>query len=304
LKIVPEQPSEPPRTEPLPSSGVRIRPLAVAVIGVLLLFFCAVLWLVVASRTIFFYPRNTPEVLFSGKSFESLTNLPELADLTTNLSAADLAFGEEQMAKMVKVRPGFTRYISKDDSIWQFCVRAFAGAAIGERILWDNTLPEGNGYRSENLGPYQGHAGFIRIRNNSDSGDDRGRPLSCEELWSCAVFEIENIRNHKAFVVLFYRALDGKLSREEWVRECTRLEYNALQRTKGDFTKLWLPLVGTRFMTITKSFWGADIPDTYEGWISLYRDPNDYPWDVFGDYYDSKIVPYVKSMQGRKRVAR
>jgi hypothetical protein len=277
--------------------------LAVVAVGIFLLFFCALLWLTVASRPNF-NPQNSLEALLGTNSFESLSNLPDLPALATNLSAADFAFGEEQMAKMVKDRPEFTRYISKDDPVWQFCVRAFAGAAIGERIVWDNTLPQDNGYRSENLGPYQRHAGFIRIRNISDSGDDRGRPLSCEELWSCAVFEIENIRNHKAFMALFYQALDGKLSREEWVRGCSRLEYNALRRTKGDFTKLWLPLSGRHFMTITKSFWGADTPATYESWISLYRDPNDYPWDVFGVYYDSKIVPYVKKTKWRQSVAR
>ena len=104
-------------------------------------------------------------------------------------------------------------------------------------------------------------------------------------------------------MALYYRALDGKLSREEWVRGCTRLEYNALQRTKTDFAKLWLPLAGTRFITINKTFWGADIAETYEGWISLYRDPNDYPWDVFGAYYDRQIVPYVKKTRGLQRVA-
>jgi hypothetical protein len=282
---------------------VRIRPLAVVVLGVLLLFFCALLWLTLASH-LGFNPRNTPEVLLAGNSFESLTNLPELAELTTNLSAADLAFGEEQMAKMVKDRPEFARYISRDDVIWQFCVRAFAGAAIGERILWDNTLPEDNGYRSENLGPYQGHPGFIRIRNNSDSSDDRGRPLSCEELWSCAVFELENIRNHKTFMVLYYRALEGKLSREEWIRGCTMLEYEALNRTSKDFAKLWLPLFGTRAISVNKSFWGANIPDTYQEWISFYRDPNSYPWDAFGAFYDSQIVPYVKKTTRLQKVAR
>jgi hypothetical protein len=304
LNIVPEQPSEPPRPQPLPTSGVRIRPLAIVVTGVLLLFFCAVLWLVIASRTIFFYPRNTPDVLLNGNSFDSLTNLPELADFTTNLSAADLAFGEEQMAKMAKDRPEFTRYISKDDLVWQFCSRAFAGAAIGEHVFWDNSPPEDRGYRSENLGPYKGRPGFIRIRDKSDSGDDRGRPLSCEELWSCAVFELENVRNHKAFMALYYRALEGKLTREEWIRGCTMLEYGALNRTSKDFAKLWLPLVGTRAISVNRSFWGANIPDTYQGWISLYRDPNSYPWDAFGAYYDSQIVPYVKSMKARQRVAR
>ena len=268
----------------------------------LLLFFCAVLWLTVASRASF-NPRNRSDVLLAGNSFESLTNLPELTDVTTNLSAADVAFGEQQIAKMVKDRPEFARFISKDDAVWQFCARAFAGAAIGEHIVWDNTLPEDKGYRSENLGPYDGHPGFIRIRNISDSVNDRGRPLSCEELWSCVVFEIENIRNHKAFMVLFYRALDGKLTREEWIRGCTSLEYQALQRTKRDFAKLWLPLVGTRQISVTKSFWGGDSPDTYEAWISLYRDPNDYPWNVFGAYYDNQIVPYVRSTKAFRKVA-
>jgi hypothetical protein len=282
---------------------VRVRPLAVIVLGVLLLLFCALLWLTVASRTRF-NPRNRPEILLTGKSFESLTNLPALAELTTNLPDADLAFGEEQVAKMTKDRPEFARIVTKDDAIWQFCVRAFAGAAIGERIVWDNTLPEDKGYRSENLGPYDGHPGFIRIRNISDSVNDRGRLLSCEELWACAVFELENVRNHNAFMVLFYRALDGKLSREEWIRGCTMLEYNAFQRTKKDFIKLWMPLARTRRISITTSFWGANIPDTYEGWISLYRDPNNYPWDVFGTYYDNQIVPYVKSMNEWQRSRR
>jgi hypothetical protein len=277
--------------------------LAVVVLGVLLLFFCALLWLTVASRARF-NPRNSPEDLFAGNSFESLTNLPELAELTTNLSAADLAFGEEQMSKMAKDRPEFGRFVTKDDAIWQFCVRAFAGAAIGEHIVWDNTLPEDKGYRSENLGPYDGQPAFIRIRNNSDSAGDRGRPLSCEELWSCAVFEIENIRNHKAFMALFYQALHGKLTREEWIRGCTRLEFQAMQRTKRDSVTLWLPLVETRSISFTKSFWGLNSPDTYERWISLYRDPNDYPWNVFGAYYDQKIVPYVKQTKRFKSVAR
>jgi hypothetical protein len=277
--------------------------LAVIVLGVLLLFFCALLWLTVASRARF-NPRNRPEVLLTGKTFESLTNLPELAQLTTNLSAADLAFGEEQMAKMANDRPEFARFVTKDDAIWQFCARAFAGAAIGERIVWDNTLPQDKGYRSENLGPYNGRPGFIRIRNTSDSGNDRGRPLSCEELWSCAVFEIENIRNHKAFMVLFYKALDGNLTREEWVRGCSMLEYNALQRTKRDFIKLWLPLRRTRQVSVTRSFWGADITETYEAWISLYQDPNDYPWNVFGAYYDNQVVPYVKKTRGLQSAPR
>jgi hypothetical protein len=277
--------------------------LAILLLGVLFILFCALLYLNIANRPRL-DPRNTPEALLTNDAFASLTNLPELPGLVTNLSTADLAYGKEQMERLAKDRPELMRFILKDDPIWQFCVRAFAGAAIGERIKWDNTLPERQGYRAESLGPYKGRSGFIRIRSNSDSADDRGRLLGCEELWACCVYEIENIRNHKAFMALFHRALAGKLSREEWIRGCSRLEYNALRRASKDFTTLWLPLARTRQVTITDSFWGADIPPTYEEWISQYRDPDSYPWEVFGAYYDRKIVPYVKSMQRWQNLAR
>jgi hypothetical protein len=104
-------------------------------------------------------------------------------------------------------------------------------------------------------------------------------------------------------MALYDTALDGRLTREQWIRGCTRLEYEALKRTRNDFTKLWLPLFSTRRITISRQFWGGNIPDTYEGWISLYRDPDDYPWDVFGAYYDQKIVPYVRSTKRFRRVA-
>jgi len=294
VKTAPE--SLDPRLESLPTSGSRVHPLAVLLLGVLFILFCALLWLTVASRPRF-DPRNTPEALLAGVFSESLTNLPELPAFATNLSTVDLAFGEEQMNRMARDRPELTRYISKGDPIWQFCASAFAGAAIGERIVWDGKLPEGKGYRAENLGPYQGHPGFIRIRKHSDSGTDQGQPLSCEELWSCAVYEIENIRNHKAFMVLFHQALAGKLTREEWIRGCTRLEYNAMLRTRKDFTRLWLPMARNRPITINKSFWGGDVPNSYDEWISWYRNPDSYPWDIFGAEFDRQIVPYVKSLK-------
>jgi len=221
-------------------------------------------------------------------------------ELTTNLSNADIAFGEAQMDQMIKDRPEFARYVSKHDDVWQFCVRAFAGAAIGEHIIWNNSLPENERYLADHLGPYDGHPGYIQIRKNVASGDRPGRPLTCEELWSCAVFELENIRSHRAFLALYYRALDGKLSREEWIRGCSRLEYEALKRTRNDWVKLWLPLVAARHIRASGYHWGANVPETYEAWISRYWDPNSYPWDVFGDYFDKEMAPFVKYSVARR----
>lgn len=290
-----------------------------ALIAALLFFFFALIWLVLVWLTSATRhtpdPRNTIENLLArnpsiraedltGSEFSSAGTLPGLPEPKTNLSPAELAFGERQMARMVKDRPELKRYVSRTDAVWQFCVRAFAGEVIGEPIFWENSLPEGYAYLADHQDPYQGRRGNIRIRRTYPSGSESSRPLSCEELWSCAVFEIENIRNYKAFNALFEQALKGALSREDWVRENSRLEYGALRRTAEDFARLWLPLATSRRISSNSELWAVDIPTTYESWISLYRDPAGYPWNAYGRYYDRQIVPYVRSAQRSQGVHR
>ena len=175
--------------------------------------------------------RNTPERLLAQTGGNAVIGLPAISDLKTNLSAEDLAFGELQVERMVRDRPEMARYAGKTDPVWGFCERAFAGEAIGERIYWESSLPVGGEYQSDHQEPYKGRPAYIRIRKDYASGYLEGSPLPCEELWSCAVFEIENLRNHGAFTMLFELALKGKLSREQWIGEHTRLEYAALRRT-------------------------------------------------------------------------
>src|ERR1051326_747463 len=49
-----------------------------------------------------------------------------------------LAFGEQQVEHMVEDRPQMKQYVQKGDPIWRYCVRQFAGEALGERIAWNN----------------------------------------------------------------------------------------------------------------------------------------------------------------------
>jgi hypothetical protein len=259
-------------------------------------FFLTVLvsvWLSSSSREP--DPRNTPENLLTNDPGMVVRNLPGLPPLKTELSPDELAFGERQVNQMVADRPALARGVSTNDALWQFCVRAFAGETIGEPILWKNAEPRGDEYQSDHQGPYRGQRGYIRIRKNCAYGSERGQPASCEQLWSCAVFEIENMRNSKAFDALFKMALRGEVSREEWTRENSRLEYEALRRTAEDYRRLWRPLVLAGRVSSTAHLWGANIPQTYESWISRYRDPNSYPWDVYARDYDRQIMPYVRS---------
>lgn len=241
-------------------------------------------------------PRNKISNLIRTNGSSAL-NLPGPAVLERELSSAELAFGAEQVDRMVKDRPEMGRAVFKTDDLWQFCARCFGGEAIGETVLWDNALPEQKGYESENDGPSDSRKGYIRIRQIHASAERRGQPLNCEELWSCAVFELENLRNHPACRALYEMALKGQLTREDWVRESSKLEYAALRRTAQDYRALWRPLARTRDLSDTPWLWGVGCPPTYEGWILQYNDPTGYPWDAFARYYDQQIVPYLRSAQ-------
>jgi hypothetical protein len=182
--------------------------------------------------------------------------------------------------------------------VWRYCVRAFAGAAAGQRVYWDGGTPDGDGYLADHRAPYGGDSGYIRVRRDYASGYEAGSPLACEQLWSCAVYELENMRGDPAFNALYDRALRGDMSREEWIRENTQLEYQAYRRTAHVYEAAWLPMARKRAIAFNGSDWGEDVPDTYEAWISAYRDPNGYPWDSWGRYYDDDIAPYVAARGG------
>lgn len=269
--------------------------LGVCLIGALLLFLLTFWWAYAPDS------RNRSSNLITQTGSPAF-KLPEPVVLERELSPEELSFGAEQVDRMVKDRPEMGRLVFKTDAIWQFCARGFGGGAIGETVLWDSTLPEEKGYECDNSGPINGRKGFIRIRKIHDWAETRGQPLSCEELWSCAVFELEDLRNHAAFYALYKLALKGQLTREDWVRENSKLEYGAYRRTAEHYRALWCPLARARQLSQTPELWGADCPPTYEAWIIQYTDPNGYPWDSFARYYDQQIVPYLRST--KREVAR
>jgi len=219
----------------------------------------------------------------------------------TNLSAQDLAFGEQQVARMVADRPQMALYVSKSDPLWEFCVRAFAGGFIGERIYWQNDPPESDAL-ADHISPYPGQQPAIRIRRTYPSAPYPAVPFSCEDLWGFAVFELENLRNSPAFLAMGERASEGEASREQYIRELTRLEYYALLRTAQDYGRLWIPIALRRGLLTPHGgrAWGVGAPNTYETWISQYRDPASYPWDCYGRYYDRFLAARAQAKKNLK----
>jgi hypothetical protein len=239
-------------------------------------------------------PRNSPEALLSAPRSHRQFVSKSAPILKVALSAADLAFGEKQVERMVNDRPEMKRYVGKEDAVWQFCARGFAGETCGKHVNWDSGLPAGT-YRAQHRGPYRGENGAIRIREIYADGHMKGEPLPCEELWAGAIFELENIRNTLAFDDLYKRAFNRGIGREEFIRESTRLEHAALLRAAKDYVKLWKAMADDKSIPTSGHYWNTHIPADYDKWISKYNDPNGYPWDSIGKYYDEEVVPYLRS---------
>src|SRR3954447_17403761 len=96
-------------------------------------------------------------------------------------------------------------------------------------MFWSNKQPKVA--RALHSSPSSDRPGEIQIALHIGTGD-RVRPLSFDELWSCAVFELNNAANAPEFLELHAKALSGKIVRDDYVREFVRLEHLAAAKTR------------------------------------------------------------------------
>ena len=89
---------------PQPRAPVRL----VAFWGTCLPLAVLALWLIVTYQNRP-DPRNTPELLLASHRMSGAESLPPVSDPHTNLTDADLAFGEQQVLGMVQSRPEMVR---------------------------------------------------------------------------------------------------------------------------------------------------------------------------------------------------
>lgn len=216
------------------------------------------------------------------------------------VTAQNLISGESQIRKMMQDRPEMRRYVKLNDPVWTFCVRQFAGEAVGEPILWNNDPPEYQDGNAENQGPLHGEKGWIRVRPCKTVGKRMGRKRSGEEMWSDAIFELFNIHNSVGFNRLYDAALADKVSRQDWITGNTELEYVAERKMASFYKRVWQPNMKIKGIVSHPETWQLGLPDTYEEWIAQYTDKSSYPWNIWGKYYDEQIVPYLKAVRKQK----
>lgn len=209
------------------------------------------------------------------------------------LTAEDLKFGEQQVVRMVHDRPEMRRYVQPRDAVWKYCVRQFAGENVGERISWNKAMPDG--FDADHQYPSPGEKGYIRVRPAHNLPGENGKAQNCEELWSCAVFELTNIQSAKADYKLYLKVFEGGMTRDTYIRGEAEMEYRALRKTAVLYRQFWTPLIRGKNIATDPTLWGVDIPSTYDKWIAGYTDRRGYPWNPFGKYYDDEVVPYLRA---------
>ncbi len=212
------------------------------------------------------------------------------------VSPDDLIFGMEQTDKMMQDRKPMCFLVTKGDPIYNWVSRQFAGEACGERISWnpEEDLGKPSIYKADHCYPSKNEKAYIRIRSNNGNGNFYDE----HSLWESCIFELHNIRSYKGFDKVFHDACNGKVTKEEWLKRNTEIEYKANVRVKDFFYKNWAPFLESKGIDYRKHTWDVEwTPDNYPDWIAAYNDPNGYPWDYWGNYYDTQIVPYLKAVK-------
>lgn len=219
---------------------------------------------------------------------------PPPPSTNTVLSANDLQFGREQVEQMLRDREEMATCVAPGDPVYQWAVRQFAGEATGHRTYWSPDPPDCPlDCMADNTPVNENRKGFIRIRERHEVGEKKGNQVLCEELWSSAVFELYNIANGNRVHSIYYAALAGKISKEEWVGNLTRLEFLAVGKTARFYCSIWRPWAVGKGMKTEQLYWYVGEPDNYLEWINSYKDKSGYPYSYY-QQYEKEIAPYVQ----------
>jgi hypothetical protein len=116
-------------------------------------------------------------------------------------------------------------------------------------------------------------------------------------LWELAIFELYNICNAPSFLSLQQAACDGKLTRDEYMLRTAQLEYGSHVQTREFYNDTWKAWVRDKGLALQPFVWSEQLPATVQDWQasirSRMRDTASYPYQPYGRFYDTQVVPYL-----------
>lgn len=245
------------------------------------------------------------EAIESDKNRERL----ETIGAGTTLTPSALAHGREQFQQMARDRPKLLERSGTDgfDVLTDWVTTRLAGQGYKFVVYWDNTRPSDQefGHVADSRPPYGNERAIIRISDVYPSGPQAGQQLTSEKLWVALVYELLNLSNAEGFQRAYYRTLEGKLSRTDFVTEFFRLEHRAVQLTQEFYATVYLPWAQTSQAKtdptqwyVSSSFWWQAADETLDG----FAFDSGYPWGDYGTQFDrvrrqASALPRMSALQ-------
>jgi tetratricopeptide (TPR) repeat protein len=200
------------------------------------------------------------------------------------LSDAALTHGREQVRKMLADRPAMAEHADEAKFLRDWAARKFAGEALGSLIDWDPEPPLDSD--AEHTAPDEKEHGSIQVHPRYTHGRRAGQPRSFEELWAGAIYELHNINNAKHFVKLHEEAVDGKLTKEQFVGGIVRHEVIAAQETRAFYLAVYLPFAAKQKLATQPALWFAQWWDQPDEALKGFTNQEAYPWQPYARQYD------------------
>jgi hypothetical protein len=155
--------------------------------------------------------------------------LPFLVSVQT--TPADLEFGRSQVEQFMRDRPEVKPVLIKETALRNHLEKGFGGLETGFRVHWENREPEKR--RSEYWPRYDDAPARVRVsKAPSISGSDK-----CVTL----VIELEHAKSETRFNAYRSMAYFDQMTREDYARTMTHLEFQSAQRAREFFKQHPLP---------------------------------------------------------------
>jgi hypothetical protein len=204
------------------------------------------------------------------------------------LIQADLDYGELQLARMLADRPRMAALVKRGDCIWNFAARYYGGQFTGMRYAWANTpdLDASKTATASHNYSLETKSGTITVADQ----DRDGRDIPAEMLWSNLLFELLNTRNDRDFETLWLAAINQEISRDEFIRKYTKLEYVTLLELWIVYTNGWKQHAQKMGIASNQDYWGGKVPSTFEYWYHSMRKSHPDYFNYYESTYDRAIA--------------
>jgi hypothetical protein len=173
------------------------------------------------------------------------------------------------------------------DVLKRWLVEQFSGKTTKFPILWDPNEPN-SGYVSEYHGPIRKEPAKIRVSRN----------ISGLEQLSTLVYELFNISNHKRHNLLWKKACNGMIGKQEYGFQSCRLEYKAWKKCRRFFKKhpSVFAVVGDSILAHNVVMSATSFPE-YFAFVKKESGGETY----YEKMYEERIVPHLEKKRNRSR---